>query len=73
MNPLLHYSSVSDCGQQVEFSVLSQHFSGDASFLPTNLTVIITPAARMMIIKMIFDQRLFFFFGVQQPSLQPQF
>jgi hypothetical protein len=57
-----------DWGQQAAFSVLSQHFVG----LLTNFTVIIAPAARIMIKKISFVQRLFFFFGVQQPSLQSQ-
>jgi hypothetical protein len=47
--------------------------AGCAFCLATNFTVIIVAAARMINRKAIFDQRGFFFFGVQQPSLQPQF
>jgi hypothetical protein len=51
---------------------LSVDFTGGISFFPTSLTVIITPAATMITIKISFVQRLLFFLGVQQPSLQPQ-
>jgi hypothetical protein len=45
--------------QQDEFAGLSQHFSGGV--FPTNLTVTIAPAARMMMIKSILFKRLPFF------------
>jgi len=64
---------VADCEQFAEVSVFSQHFAGGASFLPTNFIVTMVPTARIMMRKSKFLQRLFFFFGVQQPSLQSQF
>jgi hypothetical protein len=60
------------CGQQVTVVVV-QHAAGALSFLLTNFAAIIAAAARIMTIKATLFQGLFFFLGVQHPSLQPQF
>jgi hypothetical protein len=57
-------------GQQDEVSEVGQHFA--VSSLLINFTVIIAPAIRIITIKTILFQRLFFFFGVQQFSLPQQ-